>query len=1191
MVLHPDALDLRIELLGHFQITIGATVVDERHWRKQKPRQLLALLLCTPHGRLPRADVCAALWPDHPNPGNNLHVTIHHLRKLWEELPAQLVDITLSAEQVILTLPPNAWVDVLEFERQAQELQGRPVESGRYRDVLALYRGPLLPDDEYELWTLGRREQLAQQFAQLAIAYADQLVRHDQQAAEAPLHQLLGYDPTHEAAAVRLMLLAQRAGQRSTANRIYETLRDQLAQRLDLAPMPSTEQIAAACRSDTVAQLPLQEWGLQAYRQRYQIPLPFAACLAPPLGREAELGQVLEIGATVAAGRGMVVGVGSVAGMGKLRLVQAVLTKLHQQDWIIIAGAPLSNDHTLPYESLIEGLGEYLRWSPPLALDSLAEAALMQLMGPAVPPALRPASEPPQLESQSMLFLGLTRVFEAIAAHAPLALFIDDAHRADQDTLEFLVFLMRRIRTQRMLLLLTYRPDDVDSSHPLLVYWQEAVRAGTSEVIKLDPLSPAICTTLLNSIAPNLPADVAARLIERSDGNPFFLSELARHVNESPSGDRAVAMTIPRTIVEAVQTRVGRLSPAARAVLEIGSVATPFWPIGLVERVEHMAPSVIEKALGELIGARLVRETADGLAITRALVQEVIYKNLFSARRARIHTAVADSLISHGSLAPAIVMHHLLHGEPGAEQGALIVRYGLQAADHALTMLADDDARRSFEHVLSALEKYGGDQADWLAALFGLATIEYRHGMYAETKAMCDRAAQWTEGSPTAESERLIRLGWVEYRRSNMQACQEYFTQGVALAPPASTLWCDGMSGQAVIHYVQGHISIARSILAQTLPYFDEQQPSISQARSLFLAGTLANETGATECGEQLHRRGVECAAAAGDVLYTTLLKTNYAIALIRRGEPATALEYVREALQVSIELGNRDYEGIAHTLMLWCLMVMGQFAPALEAYDRALIILDEINNPEMNADIRNMRAMLARIQHDWPTAVAVLEQAQQVLGDEPYGRSRTDTYVELVRLSLYGPQPNVEQAAQYAHKALEAAQISEQKDALALSLIVQGAVLAAQGEFVQAAATAREGMAIAKRQNSILTLLEAYIGLARIALASNDLGLARTELECAKLLAVKHDSALHYAEIVEVGAELEARQQHSPASRETIDYNEDWLAPILAGQQTLAERARELGVKRAVLRRVYLRYNQQLASFNPPSLIKPNLT
>ncbi|MBA3468256.1 MAG: AAA family ATPase [Herpetosiphonaceae bacterium] len=1189
MVLHPDALDLRIELLGHFQITLGATVVDERHWRKQKPRQLLALLLCTPHGRLPRTDVCAALWPEHPNPGNNLHVTIHHLRKLWDELPAQLVDITLSAEQVILTLPPNAWVDVLEFERQAHELQSQPFDSGRYREVLALYHGPLLPDDEYELWTMGRREHLAQLFAQLAITYADQLVRQDPQAAEVSLQQLIGYDPTHESAAVRLMLLAQRKGQRATANRIYESLRDQLAQRLDLPPMPSTEQIAAACRNDTVAQLPLQEWGLQEYRQRHQIPLPFAASPTAPLGREAELAQVLAIGATVATGRGMAVGVGSVAGMGKLRLVQTALTRLHQQDWIIIAGAPLSNDHTLPYESLIEGLGEYLRWSPPLALDNLAEAALMHVMGPAVPPALRPASEPPRLESQSLLFLGLTRVFEAIAAHAPLALFIDDAHHADPDTLEFLVFLMRRIRTQRMLLLLTYRPDDVDPSHPLLVYWQELVRSGTSEVIKLGPLMPAICTALLSKIAPNLQPDVAARLIERSDGNPFFLSELARHVNESHPSDQA--MSIPRTIVEAVQTRIGKLSPAAKAVLEVGSVATPFWQIGLVERVQHMAPSVIEKALEELIGAHLVRETADGLRITRSLVQEVIYKHLFSTRRARIHTAVADSLINHDSVAPAIVLHHLLNGEASPEQGGLIVRYGLQAAKHALTMLADDDARRSFVHVLSALEKYGGAPAAWLEALFGLATIEFRHGMYPETRSLCDQAARWTQDNSVAESERLTRLGWVEYRLSNVQACLDSFTQGVALAPPASTLWCDGMSGQAVVHYLQGHISTARAIIDQTLPYFDEHQPSISQARSLFLAGSLANELGEKERAAQLHRRGIACAEASGDVLYTTLIKTNYAIVLIRRGELAAALEYIREALQVSSELGNRDYESIAYSLQFWCLLVMGQFTPALEVFERALIIVKEVNNIEMNVDILNMRAMLARVQHDWQTAACVLQQSLSLLGDEPYSRSRTDTYVELVRLTLYGPELDIAQAARYAQKAFEEAHKSEHKEALALSLIARSAALTAQGQFVQAAAIAYEGIAIAKRQNAILTLLEGYISLARTALASHDLVLARTELEKAKLLAVKHESAFHYAEIVEVGATLEARQQHSLESRETIDYNEDWLAPILAGQQTLAERARGLGVKRAVLRRVYLRYNQHLASFNPPSLIKPNLT
>ncbi|HEY1013044.1 MAG TPA: hypothetical protein VGE07_10105, partial [Herpetosiphonaceae bacterium] len=88
---------------------------------------------------------------------------------------------------------------------------------------------------------------------------------------------------------------------------------------------------------------------------------------------------------------------------------------------------------------------------------------------------------------------------------------------------------------------------------------------------------------------------------------------------------------------------------------------------------------------------------------------------------------------------------------------------------------------------------------------------------------------------------------------------------------------------------------------------------------------------------------------------------------------------------------------------------------------------------------------------------------------------------------------------------------------------------------------------------------------------------LARSELERGKAIAVRCGIGLLYMEAVALGARLEARRQPSPAAREADDYNEDWIAPLLVGRQSIAERAHELGIPRAVLRRAYQRYHRRL--------------
>ncbi len=1184
MVVHPQPRDLVIELLGHFQIRLGDPAAESHTWRKQKPRQLFALLVNAPYLRLPRSEVYAHLWPDHPNPGNNLHVTIHHLRKLCDELPTPDIDIQLSTEQVILQLPEHVWLDVRVFDEAARALLQHGGEPSEFRDVLALYRGPFLPDDEAELWTLALREHLAQLFAQLTLAYADLLARHDAQSASDALQRLISFDPTHEGAVARLMLLAQRQGQRAMVQALYDQLREALATRLDLEPMEMTEQIAAACLHDQVKDLPLVDWGLLNYRERLRTQLPFVPVQEAPIGREEQLEAILAAVDDIPRGHGGCIGIAGSAGMGKLQLAHAALTRLYTQDWIIIAGRPLASDRTLAYEPLIEALAEYLRWSPPLKLDNLAEAAMIQLLGPAVPEDWRPADPPARIDSQSLLFLGLMRLLEAISQHGPVAVFIDDVHRADPDTLEFLIFLSRRLGTLRILFLLTYRPEEVDMTGAGIQYWQEGVRQGLIHVFTLKPLDRAACLRLLATLDRPLPPALAEQLIERSGGNPFFLRELGRYVSTNQALDAADVgrSALPQAILDAVQTRVSRLSTAARAALEVGAVAMPYWTADLIEHAQHMAPSVVERAIEELLAAQLIREAGYGLAIRQSLVQEVLYRHMSRPRRLRLHGLVAEYLVQQGDIPPAPIWYHLTQAEASEERQPLLIEYGLLVAEQALEKAADDEARRAYEQVLAVLEASGGAPEQWIMTLFGLARLTFRHAQYPESRQYCERVAEWTQDRPLDECERRNHLGWLDYRISHLAAAREHFEAVHKMAPLHSRQWVEAQVGDAVILFVYGQVSTAKALIEEAMPYFDLAHPSVVQARGLFLAGSIAFDDGDRTLANSFFDRSIEHAEQAGDLLYSALMRTNLANTLVRSGELRTAQTLVQEALKVSTELGNRDYEGIQYAYLTWVSMALGELTTAIEYYHKAIARLEEINNIELHCDVLTMRAIVARAQRDWATAQQLLHETLELIGDKPYMRSKVDVYHELVMLALYGPQRDLAKAAEYAELGLAAGRNSGHSDSLALSLLAQAELQSAQGRPIEAATTAYEAVAILKRQGIGLTLIDGYLTLTRIALASADLTLARTELEKAKALALQYEAGMAYAHAVALGAELESRREHSQQSRETDDYNEDWLEPILTGHQSLAERARELGVSRTALRRAYHRYQQTLTELSP---------
>ena len=1176
MQTHPQGRELIIKLLGHFKLQVGDTVASTKSWRKQKPRQLFALLVNAPYHRLSRSDVYAALWPDHPNPGNNLHVTIHHLRKMCDELPSPDIDILLSTEQVTLQLPEHTWIDVHHFEQGARRVLHHGGEPAEFRDIIDTYRGPFLPDDEADLWTVAIREHLAQLYAQVVLLYADMMARHDPQAAIAVLQQLIVLDPTHEGAVIRLMLIAHRQGQRSLVQTFYEQLQDALQTRLDLDPMPQTVAVAEACLQDKVISLPLSEWGLAHYRQRLRTHLPFAPVKDAPIGREQDFQHILDVIGEVPGGTGGIIGIAGSAGMGKLQLAQAVLTTLYDQDWIIIAGRPFSGDKARAYEPIIEALAEYLRWSPPLRLDDLAQAAMLQLLGPAVPEEWRPEHAPPRLESQSLLFLGLIRLLESISQHGPVALFIDDFHRADQDTIEFLLFLLRRIRTLRLLLLLTYRPEEVDPAMPELVYWQEGVRAGTINVFNLKPLQRDACLRLLQRLDCSLPEQLVDQLIERSGGNPFFLQELGRQASTMVVQDAKEHLPFPSTILDILHARLQRLSSAARAALELGAVAMPHWTIKLTEHVLKMPPSSAERAVEELLTTRVVREREHGLMIGQLLLREMVYRNLSRSRRMRLHGLIAEYLARHDALSPHI-WQHLLEADVTAERATMMIQYGLQAATQALEIAADDEARRTFERVLGLMNQYGGAAEQWIRVLFGLATIAFRYGHYEQVQQYCKHVAEWTAAQPLAESERLNRLGWVSYRLSDTAEAREHFQAARALAVPHSLLWAEALTGEAVICFVQGELHVATTLLDQAIPCFDDHVPSVFQARGLFLGCALAFDAGNPEQAETLYERSVRHAERAGDVLYAALLRTNRANMLIRRGELREALRVVSESLSVSQELGNRDYESLQYTYFVWIHAYMGDLQQALTVYDQAILRMEEIQNTEIQADLITMKAMIYRYQNMWEAVPPLLHTVLHLLDDQPYHRSKTDTLVELTFLNLYGPSQNIELADQYARQALVEARKSQHKDSIAFALLARGSVLDAQGDYVRAAETTYEAVALLKRIEAHLLLIEAYLLLARIALHSGDPELARTEVERSKALALRCEAGTLYREIIDFAAQIEAQRAHSPESRAAHVYNEDWLLPVLTGEQSLAERARDLGISRAQLRRAYQRYQQHL--------------
>ncbi len=297
---------LRVELLGRFRVYAGPRAIADDAWRLRKAQSLVKLLALAPSQRLHREQALDALWPDlEPVAAmNNLHRTLHAIRRTLDpDLAATTPSPYVRLHNETLALSPHdtPWIDVTAFtEAAGAARQGR--DPAVFEAALALYSGDLLPDDPYEEWVIGRREQLRGLYLDVLMELARlRQAREEYDAAIGALEQVVAHEPAHEEGRLGIMRLRAQLGQRYQALRQYQQLRDALRRDLDVAPGHASQRLYQDILSSRFpdGQRPTPVSG-PTYRERslarLDSPVAIAAEPAGPpagfIGRERELATV-----------------------------------------------------------------------------------------------------------------------------------------------------------------------------------------------------------------------------------------------------------------------------------------------------------------------------------------------------------------------------------------------------------------------------------------------------------------------------------------------------------------------------------------------------------------------------------------------------------------------------------------------------------------------------------------------------------------------------------------------------------------------------------------------------------------------------------------------------------------------------------------------------------------------------------
>ena len=438
---------------------------------------------------------------------------------------------------------------------------------------------------------------------------------------------------------------------------------------------------------------------------------------SPFIGRAAELAHLEDLLRRARDGAGALVLLSGEAGVGKTRLVKEAEALARRDGMLALTGRCVLAEGAPPYQPLLEQIEQVGRQAPGPALrEALGEnapelAKLMPELRRQFPDIPQSIELPPDQERRYLLH-GCGEFIDRAARAQPLLLVYEDLHWAGESTCRLLRRLAERLRESPVLMIGTYRDTDLDAGQPFAETMHELIRERLAEDIPLHRLGEPDVAALLEGRAQQAPPpELVSLIFAETEGNPFFVEELYRHLDESqklfaPDGYFRAGISIadtdvPRGIRLVIEHRLAKVSETCRRLLTAGAVAGRVVSFDLLGRISDIADEALLNAVEEAEDAALLEDVSVGRDARYQFVHEQIRQTLLSAlsspRRQRLHLRVADAL-EEGSPAVAdrnageIAFH--LYEAGAAAQSERTVRFLLTASQRALDAVAFEDALR-----------------------------------------------------------------------------------------------------------------------------------------------------------------------------------------------------------------------------------------------------------------------------------------------------------------------------------------------------------------------------------------------------------------------------------------------------------------------------------------------------------------
>ena len=822
----------------------------------------------------------------------------------------------------------------------------------------------------------------------------------------------------------------------SSSPPLLEAIVDRLLQKDPERRLQSASEVIAALeeaqRLDDTGPWP-EDLGLVASSED----VPVAAEKIPLIGREKELEALAKALDSAISGLGKTVLISGEAGMGKTRLTRELDLVSRERNVLTLVGECLYSDTPNPYAPLVQILRafEERRGSGPVGvpeerLEAEIQGLLEDIRTVFQLDGLQPQSERVAWlsqasagDAQAHAFELMVRLFLVASRQRALVLVLDDLQWASPTTLQIFHYLARSLREARILLLGTYRPEDVlpgasGGTHPLRETLRRMSRERLYEEISLTALDwedvDEIAVTALDST--DLEPGFIDLLTRESEGNPFYVLEIIRLLEEqgvlAQEGDRweltsPEEISIPGTVLDIIMRRVERVDVRDRELLDWAAVVGQRIDVGVLASVIGEARLAVMRRLHALErGYGLLAADESGFGFAHAKIYQAVYEEMPPSLRRESHLMVGETLEERCGDDPEPFVYDLARHFVKGGDSAKGYRYSRAAADKAEAAFALSEAITYLEETLRLLAEVEAEERrdqERLRLSHRRARLLSTIGRLRESrealKAVLALSRELSDAR--AEAEVLLDLGIVEGRTGDWSAAIELGDQSLRLSEEA-----DDSQGQAsalltagFFAFEQGNWDGATRRLQRGLTITRHHDHEWLEARILGNLGIVRNAQGERREAIVLYQKSIETFARLGRPLDVARGISNVGFSYQGLGEHEGAMRSYHEALEMFNKVGDVREQGVVSLHMAEVSLAVRELSEAREHCKRATQRFRRLGFELGITDVDRVYAGIARQEGRWAVAERYLRDALMVYEEHGDQLNVAETHKELGNL------------------------------------------------------------------------------------------------------------------------------------------------------------------------------------------------